>query len=115
MHRAIIHFWVFAVMACPVQVHAIGHDSNQEFLEAVRDGDVTTAKYLLDNQADVNAARNDGTTALAWAVYNDDEGMVDLLIRSGSGGLVMSDPPIIAIVETARMKTTGIIPVLATV
>ncbi len=39
----------------------------------------------------------------------------NLLIKSGSGDLVINDPPTIAIVDTARMKTTGIIPVLATV
>ena len=65
---------------------AIGHDINQELLNAVRDGDMAMVRSLLDNNADVNAARNDGTTALAWAVYNNDEAMVELLLRSGRDG-----------------------------
>jgi uncharacterized protein len=76
------------ILACLFvgQVIAIGHDINEEFLEAVRDGDLDTVSSLLNNDANVNTARNDGTSALAWAVYNDNETMVDLLIRSGRDG-----------------------------
>ena len=39
-------------------------------------------RTLLDAGADVNAAQADGTTALHWAVYNDDADTVQLLMRS---------------------------------
>jgi cytohesin len=41
---------------------------------------------LLSGSADVNAAGNDGSSALALAVYKNNESMVDLLLRSGPDG-----------------------------
>jgi ankyrin repeat protein len=38
----------------------------------------------LKQKADVNAPQVDGATALHWAIYRDDEELVDLLIRSGA-------------------------------
>jgi len=58
--------------------------SNELLQAAARDGDTATLKSLLEGQADVNVARADGTTALAWAVYRNDAKAVELLIRSGS-------------------------------
>ncbi|MGK0296493.1 MAG: ankyrin repeat protein [Gammaproteobacteria bacterium] len=85
-HSAIICFGIIASVVYTGHAYAFGHDTNEELLEAVRDGDIAKAKSLLDNKADVNASRNDGTTALAWSVYNNNEDMVDLLIRSGRDG-----------------------------
>jgi ankyrin repeat protein len=41
-------------------------------------------RTLLDRGADVNGAQADGTTALHWAVYNDDADTAGLLVRSGA-------------------------------
>lgn len=43
-----------------------------------------TVRSLIAQKADVNVAQPDGTTALDWAVRNDDAELVDLLIRAGA-------------------------------
>ncbi len=61
-------------------------DINNALLNAVRVGDIEQARSLLENKADINSARSDGTSAIAWAIYNNNEDMVDLLLRYGSDG-----------------------------
>jgi uncharacterized protein len=53
-------------------------------MAAVQDGNYTAIKSLLKGKADVNTARADGTTVLAWAVYRGDAEAVGLLIKSGA-------------------------------
>ena len=55
-----------------------------EVAEALMRGDSAAARKLVDQHADVNAAQNDGATALHWAVYRSDQQMVDLLLRAGA-------------------------------
>ena len=51
---------------------------------AVADQDARTARALLDEGVDVNAARADGVTALLWAAHWDDLDTADLLLRAGA-------------------------------
>jgi ankyrin repeat protein len=67
-------------------VFAVEDDVNAQLIRAAREGDIERVVTLLESNADVNAAQQDGTTSLAWAVYNDNVAMVDLLIRSGRDG-----------------------------
>jgi uncharacterized protein len=53
-------------------------------VDAVKNGDTTTALALLKQHADVNAPEPDGTTALHWAVRQDDRDIVDRLIKAGA-------------------------------
>jgi ankyrin repeat protein len=53
-------------------------------VQAVKAGDKTAAAALLQQRVDVNAPEADGTTALHWAVRQDDLDMVDRLIRAGA-------------------------------
>ena len=53
-------------------------------VEAVKSGDVTTARALLAKGADVNAPEPDGTTALHWAVQKGDVDLVSRLLRAGA-------------------------------
>jgi ankyrin repeat protein len=46
--------------------------------------DQSTVRTLLQQHANVNAAQPDGTTALQWAVHNDDLQMADLLLKAGA-------------------------------
>jgi ankyrin repeat protein len=46
--------------------------------------DTVTARTLLKQRVNVNAAQGDGATALHWAAHWDDVEMVELLIRAGS-------------------------------
>jgi uncharacterized protein len=53
-------------------------------VDAIKDGDRAGALALLKQHADVNAAEPDGTTALDWAVRQDDAELADLLIKAGA-------------------------------
>lgn len=52
--------------------------------DAIRDGNLPALKMLIAAHADVNAALPDGSTALAWAAYEDDAEAVDLLLKAGA-------------------------------
>src|SRR5207247_10256570 len=49
--------------------------------DAAEQRDRTLIRSLLDSGADVNVAQADGTTALHWAVYNDDAETAALLVK----------------------------------
>src|SRR5215469_4185627 len=53
-------------------------------VEASRSQDHEAIRALLREHADVNAPQGDGATALHWAAYWDDSGMVDLLVGAGA-------------------------------
>lgn len=53
-------------------------------LEAVKTGDVAAARALLAENADVNERAPDGTTALHWAVYHDEDTLVVDLLEAGA-------------------------------
>lgn len=65
----------------PAAVHAAARQL--PLIDAVKSGDVAAARALLP-KADVNAAQDDGTTALHWAVHLDNETVTDLLIKAGA-------------------------------
>ncbi|MFZ9053208.1 MAG: ankyrin repeat domain-containing protein [Woeseiaceae bacterium] len=59
--------------------------ADERLIAAVRNGDQASLMSLLDRKdVDIDAGRADGSTALAWAAYEDDEQAVDLLIRAGA-------------------------------
>src|SRR5262249_36339128 len=51
---------------------------------AVKAGDKAAIQMLLQQRVDVNEPEVDGTTALHWAVRNDESELVDRLIRAGA-------------------------------
>ena len=53
-------------------------------VDAVKSGDVATARALVAKGADVNAPEPDGTTALHWAVQRNDVDLVSRLLRAGA-------------------------------
>jgi ankyrin repeat protein len=53
-------------------------------LEAVQRHDLKAVLTLLKGGADVNAARADGSTPLAWAASREDSEIVAALIRAGA-------------------------------
>jgi uncharacterized protein len=53
-------------------------------VDAARNGDRVALSVLLKNNADVNAAEADGTTALHWASSRDDLESAQLLLRGGA-------------------------------
>src|SRR5688572_3314577 len=53
-------------------------------IDAVKAGNNTAAVTLLQKKIDVNTTEADGTTALHYAVRNDDLALVDRLLRAGA-------------------------------
>ena len=55
-----------------------------EIVDAAKRGDQATLRSLIEKRANVNAADNDGTTALHWASYHNDLEAAALLIKAGA-------------------------------
>ncbi|MYN66557.1 MAG: hypothetical protein F4X11_16255 [Acidobacteria bacterium] len=55
-----------------------------ELIQAVKNGNATAVRALLDRGADVDARQGDGATALHWAAHLNDLQAADLLIRAGA-------------------------------
>ena len=79
------------VMAClgvvGADLDAGGQDAagpETALAEAVRRGDREAVPYLLEQGADVDAAGDDGATALHWAAYLNDAATSAALIRAGA-------------------------------
>jgi uncharacterized protein len=53
-------------------------------VDAVKSGDKTAAIALIDRRVDVNAPEADGTTALHWAVHQNDLDLAERLLRAGA-------------------------------
>jgi len=53
-------------------------------VDAAKSQQWEAVQSLLDQKSDVNAAHADGTTALAWSVYWDNQPVTELLIKAGA-------------------------------
>jgi len=62
-------------------VSAFAAESTASVAEAVMHQDQAAFRSLIEKKADVNAPLVDGTTALHWAVENDDAETVEMLLR----------------------------------
>jgi len=71
---------VLVLVSVTVALRAAGSD----VADAVMRGDVAAVRALIQKKADVNAAQDDGATALHWAVYRDNVEVVDMLLRAGA-------------------------------
>ena len=60
-------------------------------VDVVQAKDHAAAVAMIAAGADVHAASADGTTALHWAVYNDDADLVQRLIKAGADISVVND------------------------
>src|SRR5919198_476779 len=75
------------ILACCALVlvgTAYVHAAGSELADAAMRGNRDAVRSLLAGRADVNGRQVDGTTALHWAVRNDDAEMTDMLIRAGA-------------------------------
>ena len=55
-----------------------------QLIHAVKDGNTSAVRKLLEHDADVNGRQGDGATALHWAAYRNDLKTAELLIRAGA-------------------------------
>ena len=74
--------WWAAALLGVVSLAAAPTDGR--LIEAVKKGDTSAVRTLLQRRDEVNAAEADGTTALHWAARRDDVQTAELLIRSGA-------------------------------
>lgn len=82
-----------------------------QFIQAVRGGDVKAVSAMLEQGADVNMAEANGTTALQWAVYGRNAAMVKRLIAAGAkanttnafGSSPMQEAALVGDAEIIRM------------
>ena len=71
-----IAIYLLAVIACQA--------ADSRLLEAVLNRDKKAVASLIQSGADVNAARSDGSTPLAWAVNRDDAEIAAALLKAGA-------------------------------
>ena len=55
-----------------------------QLVDAVKAGDQTTVRSLIEKGADVNAGEADGTTPLHWAAYHSDLAIAEILVGAGA-------------------------------
>src|SRR5437868_3285214 len=58
--------------------------ANLTIADAAMQKDSTAVKAMIAQKVDVNAPQADGTTALHWAVREEDGALVDLLLKAGA-------------------------------
>jgi ankyrin repeat protein len=73
--------WCLAIVASSA---SFAGTSDLRLIQAVRNHDAELVRRLIDQHAEVNAARGDGATALHWAARLDDVTTADLLMRAGA-------------------------------
>jgi len=77
-----------AIAVCGVAIGSVRLQADQSpdrrVVDAAKSGNVSALNALLQQKADVNVAEADGTTAISWAVRQDDIELVDRLIRAGA-------------------------------
>ena len=116
---AVALWGVFVVCGVPSLLAAT---ADQRLVEAVQRRDTDAVRVLLTDGVDVNAARGDGATALAWAAHWDDLETAEVLLDAGADPNVANDLGVtplmlastnrnIAMVE--RLLTAGADPNLA--
>src|SRR6188768_3102752 len=82
--RKVLIAGFIALLAAPATLAAQGAAADLALVKAVKAGERTAAIALLDRHADPNQQSADGTTALHWAVRNNDAILVDRLLRAGA-------------------------------
>jgi ankyrin repeat protein len=76
--------WQFSFFCALILLSATSLRANSRLADAAMAPDPEAVRSLLNQKVDVNAPQADGTTALHWAVRQDDLETADLLIRAGA-------------------------------
>jgi ankyrin repeat protein len=82
--RMVLIAGTLALLAAPVTVVAQKAAPDLALVKAAKAGERDAAVALLERRADPNVGSADGTTALHWAVRNNDAMLVDRLLRAGA-------------------------------
>ena len=81
MHRNLM---VSCCLIAAASALCLAVTTDLRLIQAVKNNDLESVGRLLKERVDVNARQGDGSTALAWAAYEDNLAIADLLIRSGA-------------------------------
>jgi uncharacterized protein len=81
-----VRAWLAAVLLV-----AAGHATAASLIEAAKSDDGAAALAMVKDRADVNAKEEDGTTALHYAVYNNDVPLIDALLKAGAKASAIND------------------------
>jgi uncharacterized protein len=73
-----------AVLLLSLAGISFGAAAQSDVADAMMRGDKAAVSRLLAQKADVNAPQVDGTTAIHWAVFNNDSTTFDMLIAAGA-------------------------------
>ena len=89
-------------------------DGDLRLVDAVQKKDTATARSLLNGtppreRVDVNAAQNDGATALHWAAHWDDVEMAELLIRAGADVNTANDYGVTALALACTNRNSALV------
>ena len=76
--------WALGVFVALLLVVSANLAADVTLVDAVKRGDASAVRALLQAKADGNSAEPDGTTALHWAVRHADLATVDLLLKAGA-------------------------------
>ncbi len=84
----------------------------EDFVQAAKQRDVNTVKQLIERKADVNSTLADGSTALAWAVYNNDMGMVETLLGAGADARLANEYGVSPLHLACANQNAGMVSIL---
>lgn len=101
--------WLLAVAAL---VGCAGAWGVPPLVDAVKSGDREAVLRMIAEGSDVNAAEQDGTTALMWAAYHGDARLVEALLEAGADGSRMNDYGASAMSEAVAAGDADIIRLL---
>jgi ankyrin repeat protein len=77
-------FSVLSIASAVLSTGLLAAGADVRLVEAVKNSDKAAVQNLLPQHVDLSATDTDGSTALHWAVRQDDVETADLLIRSGA-------------------------------
>jgi ankyrin repeat protein len=84
-------------------------NTDTRLVDAVKAGNKAAANTMIEQHADVNTPELDGTTALHWAVHQDDLTLVDRLLRAGANAKASNRYGITPLAEAAVIGNPAMI------
>ena len=102
-----------AVFAALLIGRAQAQDGNeQQLLQLASAGETAAAQELVSSNTDVNQSQSDGTTALHWAIYYNDEALVARLLERDADVMARNEYGATPLSQAAMIGNTNIIMML---